>query len=206
MPGLQARAGLFTFLRYAGPGWQTLGSFSQSIHRAAYRDIPEGEEEFWIVEGEMRPIRGIQDRSLLKVIEKGSPPSVNANLTKKQVAAVRLKRVLASRLTQSEKGQETYWSTYFERYQDMRNQAEKLYWDGPPKSEAASEVVDRNDPFTILGLKRRDKPYSPVEIRSAYRTMALKYHPDHNPGKDAAAKFERVWNAYKMLQHKRSWR
>lgn len=102
MPGLQARAGLFTFLRYAGPGWQTLGSFSQSIHRAAYRDIPEGEEEFWIVEGEMRPIRGIQDRSLLKVIEKGSPPSVNANLTKKQVAAVRLKRVLASRLTQSE--------------------------------------------------------------------------------------------------------
>ncbi|KAG6552517.1 hypothetical protein Mapa_005937 [Marchantia paleacea] len=206
MPGLQARAGLCTFLRNAGPGWQSLGSFSERTQRTAYRNIPEGEEELWIVEGEMRPIRGIQDRSLLKVIEKGSPPSVNANLTKKQVAAARLKRVMASRLTQSEKGQETYWSTYFQRYQNMRDQAEKLYWDGPPKPEAAPEVVDKNDPFTILGLQRRDKPYSPVEIRSAYRTMALKYHPDHNPGKDAAAKFERVWNAYKMLQHKRSWR
>ncbi|KAL3695740.1 hypothetical protein R1sor_009816 [Riccia sorocarpa] len=171
-----------------------------------YGNSPEGKEEFWIVDGEMLRFRGIQDRSLLKVIEKGTPPPGNPNLSKKQIAAARLKRVMASRLTQSERGQEAYWATYFERYRNMREQAEKLFWDGKPEVERPAEVVNKNDPFTILGLKRRENPYSPVEIRAAYRKMALKYHPDHNPGKDSEAKFERIWNAYKMLQHKRSWR
>ncbi|KAL2642341.1 hypothetical protein R1flu_009928 [Riccia fluitans] len=211
MLGFQRRASsLALSVRLIGnPGLQSCGSIVEGIRRSwkrQYGNSLEGEEEFWIVEGDMLRIRGIQDRSLLKIIEKGTPPPENPNLSKKQIAAARLKRVMASRLTQTEKGQETYWATYFQRYRHLREQAEILFWDGKPDIDRPAEVVDKNDPFSILGLKRRDKPYSPVEIRAAYRKMALKYHPDYNPGKDTAAKFERIWNAYKMLQHKRSWR
>ncbi|KAL3697053.1 hypothetical protein R1sor_011129 [Riccia sorocarpa] len=209
MFGFQGRASQLAraVRQITNPRLRPCGSVLEGLSRTRwYGNSPEGEEEFWIVEGGMLRIRGIQDRSLLKVIEKGTPPPGNPNLSKKQIAAARLNRVMASRLTQSERGQEAYWATYFERYRNMRGQAEKLFRDGKPEVERPAEVVDKTDPFTILGLKRREKPYSPVEIRAAYRKMALKYHPDHNPGKDSAAKFERIWNAYKMLQHKRSWR
>jgi DnaJ-class molecular chaperone len=53
------------------------------------------------------------------------------------------------------------------------------------------------DLYAVLGVKR---DASGKEVRSAYRRLARKYHPDVNPGDRAAeARFKEVNNAYEVL-------
>lgn len=53
------------------------------------------------------------------------------------------------------------------------------------------------DPYAVLGVKREA---TQDEIRSAYRTLAKKLHPDLNPGdKKAEEKFKEVSVAYDLL-------
>ncbi|CBI76106.1 heat shock chaperone protein DnaJ [Bartonella clarridgeiae 73] len=56
------------------------------------------------------------------------------------------------------------------------------------------------DPYTVLGVARTAKPQ---EIKSAFRKLAKKYHPDHNMG-DAKAKekFAEVNQAYEIIGDK----
>ncbi len=56
----------------------------------------------------------------------------------------------------------------------------------------------RKSYYTILNI---DPSAGPKEIKSAYRQMALKYHPDHNPGdRQVLPQFNLVQKAYETLR------
>lgn len=57
--------------------------------------------------------------------------------------------------------------------------------------------MSKNDYYEVLGVSR---DASADEIKKAYRQMALKYHPDRNPGdKEAEEKFKEAAEAYSVL-------
>jgi len=57
--------------------------------------------------------------------------------------------------------------------------------------------MDYKDYYQILGVARSA---SAEDIRAAYRKLALKYHPDRNPGdKQAEEKFKEMNEAYQVL-------
>jgi len=57
--------------------------------------------------------------------------------------------------------------------------------------------VSKRDYYEVLGVTRT---VTEVEMKSAYRKLALKYHPDRNPGdKSAEEKFKECAEAYAVL-------
>lgn len=58
-------------------------------------------------------------------------------------------------------------------------------------------MTQKRDYYDVLGVARNA---SSDEIKSAYRKLALKYHPDRNPGdKDSESKFKEASEAYEVL-------
>ncbi len=57
--------------------------------------------------------------------------------------------------------------------------------------------MSQKDYYQILGVSEKT---SPEEIKKIYRKLALKYHPDKNPGnKEAESKFKGISEAYYVL-------
>jgi curved DNA-binding protein len=57
--------------------------------------------------------------------------------------------------------------------------------------------MEYKDYYKIIGVERKA---SADDIKSKYRKLALKYHPDHNPDdKDAEEKFKEINEAYQVL-------
>lgn len=59
--------------------------------------------------------------------------------------------------------------------------------------------MEYKDYYEILGVKR---DASEAEIKSAYRKLARKYHPDVNKTKEAESKFKDINEAYEVLSDK----
>src|SRR5512142_2575645 len=56
------------------------------------------------------------------------------------------------------------------------------------------------DPYEVLGVRKTD---SDAAIRSAYRKLAKRHHPDVNPGKpEAAERFKEISAAYDLVGDK----
>ena len=59
--------------------------------------------------------------------------------------------------------------------------------------------MSKRDYYDVLGVS---KSASASEIKKAYRKLAIKYHPDKNPGdKQAEEKFKEAAEAYEVLSN-----
>lgn len=59
--------------------------------------------------------------------------------------------------------------------------------------------VKERDYYEVLGVS---KSATNDELKRAYRRLALKYHPDKNPGdKEAERKFKEAANAFEVLSN-----
>ncbi|MFM9024957.1 MAG: DnaJ domain-containing protein, partial [Planctomycetaceae bacterium] len=58
-------------------------------------------------------------------------------------------------------------------------------------------MADQRDFYEVLGVERKA---TSAQITEAYRKLALKYHPDRNPGDEvAAARFKEAARAFEVL-------
>src|SRR5690349_7024601 len=68
---------------------------------------------------------------------------------------------------------------------------------GPRGGEGPSVMAEKRDYYEVLGVTRAAQA---DEIKKAYRKLAIKYHPDKNPGDPAAeAQFKEAAEAYEVL-------
>jgi DnaJ-class molecular chaperone len=64
--------------------------------------------------------------------------------------------------------------------------------------EEADAILDNDDPYDILGIKRGA---TQIEIKKAFKTLAMKWHPDLNPNNlaEATIKMQKLNAAYSLL-------
>ncbi|KAG9440666.1 hypothetical protein H6P81_020831 [Aristolochia fimbriata] len=110
------------------------------------------------------------------------------------------------------------WTEYGPGAYHQYSQREDWYWkadtyqrnhntksgSGPTPRSTGNYVLSQH--YSVLGLDRfRRKPYTDVEIKTAFRTKAMEFHPDQNQGNEetAEAKFKEVVASYEAIKQER---
>ena len=63
---------------------------------------------------------------------------------------------------------------------------------------AGSETMAKRDYYEVLGVERG---CGDGDLKAAFRKLAMKYHPDRNPGdKDCEHQFKEINEAYEVLK------
>ena len=57
--------------------------------------------------------------------------------------------------------------------------------------------MSREKAFETLKISPNE---GPEEVKKAYHRLALKYHPDKNPGEEATSRFQEICEAYEVLR------
>ena len=65
--------------------------------------------------------------------------------------------------------------------------------------DEAKNILSNDNPYSILGIL---KGASLSEIKKAYYRMAMKWHPDRNPGVDTTERMQKIIAAYTVLTKK----
>jgi curved DNA-binding protein CbpA len=87
-----------------------------------------------------------------------------------------------------------------ERPKPIKAEKAKKDGDGIENDYETRQLEQQLEPYyTTLGL---NVGATPSEIKTAYRQLALKYHPDKNKEEDAAVKFRSIKDAYSTLMDK----
>ena len=66
--------------------------------------------------------------------------------------------------------------------------------------DEAKTILSNDDPYSILGLAFNA---TLAQIKKAFREMAMKWHPDKNPGYDTTEKMQKIIAAYTFLTSKK---
>lgn len=66
--------------------------------------------------------------------------------------------------------------------------------------DEAKTILSNDDPYSILGIL---VGATFAEIKKAYRQMAMKWHPDRNPGVNTTEKMQKIIAAYTFLTSKK---
>lgn len=65
--------------------------------------------------------------------------------------------------------------------------------------DEAKKILSNEDPYSVLELVFG---VTFAEIKKAFRKLAMKWHPDKNPGVDTTKEMQRILAAYTILENK----
>lgn len=88
------------------------------------------------------------------------------------------------------------WKEYGEKLEEIKDQLEMLKKEAEHINIVHTGIVDKEMAFEELGI---DPNSTFDQVRSVYRRLALKWHPDRNPSPDADEKFTKINLAYEFL-------
>jgi len=97
------------------------------------------------------------------------------------------------------KEKKDFMGVYKKRYDTSKGHGSPAEWVANFNTrmgiDKAKEVVGKSNPYDILGVARTA---TKEEIKTAYRKLAMKYHPDRNGGESDM--FKLVQAAYELLE------
>ena len=92
----------------------------------------------------------------------------------------------------------------YKKYDDSNGRGSPEEWESAFRErmsgEEAREILRDDDPLTILNLPKNPFP-TKSQIKKSFRILALKWHPDRNPGnqEESSKQFKKIYAAYILL-------
>lgn len=128
-------------------------------------------------------------------------PSVRAGHVFEIAIACDGERVfMLSRVAWTRKIDKDLWNIglhFFDSDARARMDLEKLLDRCASGRELLPTSVEVEDLYAVLGVPRES---SLDQIRTAYRNLARKFHPDHAPDEDSSRRFSRISKSYMVLR------